>query len=93
MSLSFKGYLLFKKKSQTHFSILKKIDCGKSFYANDLISSTSISARQLRIVNGQIAKPHSLPSIVLIQTVIPGVGIGLCDGTLIDARTVLSAAT
>ena len=70
----------------------KKKDCGNSFYTNDLISSTSISERKLKIVNGQKAKPHSLPSIVLIQTVIPGVGIGLCDGTLIDAQTVLSAA-
>lgn len=68
--------MLFFKKTK---------DCGKSFYSNALIASAT--GRQFKIVNGQDAVANSLPSIVYIR-----IRNVVCDGTLIDAQTVLSAA-
>ena len=73
------------------FSIEK--ECGQSNNANDLISLTTTSSLRInKIVNGKTAVANSLPSIALIYIDFPDGLIGNCDGTLIDAQTVLSAA-
>ncbi len=59
--------------------------CGESYYENNVLNVNG------KIVNGIEANSHSWPSIVKIIMTKNG-GIGHCGGTLIDNRTVLSAA-
>jgi secreted trypsin-like serine protease len=63
--------------------------CGESFIENNVLSGHGIMTQ---IANGITAIPHSWPSISKIVINMQNGYIGHCGGTLIDNRTVLSAA-
>jgi secreted trypsin-like serine protease len=58
-------------------------DCGRSFYNNNI---------ENKIIGGVDAVPHSWPSIVALFSKDSTGWSHLCGGTLIDNKTVLTAA-
>ena len=76
--------ILITFKLNPQESLFQVNACGEYFIGNNVIAG--------KIVNGITAIPHSWPSIAKI-VVDKGNGYTLhCGGTLIDNRTVLSAA-
>ena len=80
------------KYKKTYFRFLSKIlnyqhfnkDCGRSFYNNNI---------ENKIIGGVEALPHSWPSIVaLLYRKGSTEWSQFCGGTLIDNKTVLTAA-
>lgn len=63
--------------------------CGESYIGNNVLSC---HVKTAQIVNGKTAIPHSWPSIAKIVMKMENGSTGHCGGTLIDNRTVLSAA-
>lgn len=53
---------------------------------------TTAFGRNSRIVNGEIAAPHQFPYQVALLTTFGTAGAGLCGGSVISSRSILTAA-